>query len=138
MRTAVVTGAASGIGRATALRLAQDGYGVALVDIDETGMEATLRSIESAAGAGRAFRADVSDAHQLGVMLREVVSTMGSPELLVNVAGITIAADGAETVAHAATITQSRAVGQLSFDVVGAMAAGARLAASARGGGGIS
>jgi NAD(P)-dependent dehydrogenase (short-subunit alcohol dehydrogenase family) len=77
--------------------LAQDGYGVALVDIDETGMEATLRSIELASGAGRAFRADVSDAHQLGVMLREVVSTMGSPELLVNVAGITIAATVLDT-----------------------------------------
>lgn len=97
MRTAVVTGAASGIGRATALRLAKDGYGVALVDIDETGMEETLRSIESAAGAGRAFRADVGDPHQLGVMLREVLSTMSSPELLVNVAGIAIAATVLDT-----------------------------------------
>ena len=97
MRTAVVTGAASGIGRATALRLAQDGYGVALVDIDEAGMDKTLRSIESAGGAGRAFRADVGDPHQLGVMLREVLSTMGSPELLVNVAGVAIAATVLDT-----------------------------------------
>jgi meso-butanediol dehydrogenase / (S,S)-butanediol dehydrogenase / diacetyl reductase len=97
MRTAVVTGAASGIGRATALRLAQDGYGVALVDIDEAGMDKTLRSIESAGGAGRAFRADVGDPHQLGVMLRGVLSTMGSPELLVNVAGIAIAATVLDT-----------------------------------------
>jgi len=97
MSTAVVTGAASGIGRATALRLAQDGYGVALVDIDEAGMDKTLRSIESAGGAGRAFRADVGDPHQLGVMLREVLSTMGSPELLVNVAGVAIAATVLDT-----------------------------------------
>jgi meso-butanediol dehydrogenase / (S,S)-butanediol dehydrogenase / diacetyl reductase len=97
MRTAVVTGAASGIGRATAVRLAQDGYGVALVDIDEAGMDKTLRSIESAGGAGRPFRADVGDAHQLGVMLREVLSTMGSPELLVNVAGVGIAATVLDT-----------------------------------------
>jgi NAD(P)-dependent dehydrogenase (short-subunit alcohol dehydrogenase family) len=97
MRTAVVTGAASGIGRATALRLAKDGYSVALVDIDEGGMEETLRSIESAAGGGRAFRADVGDPHQLGVMLREVLSTMSSPELLVNVAGIAIAATVLDT-----------------------------------------
>jgi meso-butanediol dehydrogenase / (S,S)-butanediol dehydrogenase / diacetyl reductase len=97
MMTAVVTGAASGIGRATALRLAQDGYDVALVDIDEAGMDKTLRSIESVGGAGRAFRADVGDPHQLGVMLREVLSTMGSPELLVNVAGIAIAATVLDT-----------------------------------------
>ena len=97
MRTAVVTGAASGIGRATALHLAQDGYGVALVDIDQAGMDKTLRSIESAGGAGWAFRADVGDAHQLGVMLREVLSTIGSPELLVNVAGVGIAATVLDT-----------------------------------------
>jgi NAD(P)-dependent dehydrogenase (short-subunit alcohol dehydrogenase family) len=97
MRTAVVTGAASGIGRATALRLAQDGYGVALVDIDEAGMDKTRRSIESAGGAGQAFRADVCDPHQLGIMLREVLSTMGSPELLVNVAGVAIAATVLDT-----------------------------------------
>jgi NAD(P)-dependent dehydrogenase (short-subunit alcohol dehydrogenase family) len=97
MRTAVVTGAASGSGRATALRLAQDGYGVALVDIDETGMDKTLRTIDSAGGAGRACRADVGDPHQLGVMLREVLTTMGSPELLVNVAGVAIAATVLDT-----------------------------------------
>jgi len=97
MTTAVVTGAASGIGRATAFRLAQDGYDVALVDIDEAGMDKTLRSIESAGCAGQAFRADVSNPHQLGVMLREVLSTMGSPELLVNVAGVAIAATVLDT-----------------------------------------
>jgi len=95
--TTIVTGAASGIGRATALRLSQDGYGVALVDVDEAGMEATLDAIESAGGSGRSFRADVGNPHQLGVMLREVLLTMGSPELLVNVAGIAIAATVLDT-----------------------------------------
>jgi NAD(P)-dependent dehydrogenase (short-subunit alcohol dehydrogenase family) len=97
MKTAVVTGAASGIGRAAALELARDGYGVALVDIDGSGMEQTLRSIESAAGIAKAFRADVCDPHQLGVTVREVLASMGSPDLLVNVAGIAIAATVLDT-----------------------------------------
>ncbi len=97
MKTAVVTGAASGIGRAAALQLARDGYGVALVDIDASGMEETLRSIQSAAGVVNAFRADVCDPHQLGVMVREVLASMGSPDLLVNVAGIAIAATVLDT-----------------------------------------
>src|SRR4029077_20510673 len=92
MKTAVVTGAASGIGRAAAIQLARDGYGGALVDIDASGMTETLRSIESSSRVAKAFRADVCDPHQLGVMVREVLASMGSPELLVNVAGIAIAA----------------------------------------------
>jgi NAD(P)-dependent dehydrogenase (short-subunit alcohol dehydrogenase family) len=95
MKTAVVTGAASGIGRATAIQLAKDGYGVALVDIDASGMTHTLNSIESS--SAKAFLADVCDPHQLGVMVREVLTSMGSPELLVNVAGIAIAATVLDT-----------------------------------------
>src|SRR4051812_20534957 len=97
MKTAVVTGAASGIGRATALHLARDGYGVALVDTDGAGMEKTLSSIESAAGVAEAFRADVCDPHQLGVTVREVLTSMASPDLLVNVAGIAVAATVLDT-----------------------------------------
>ena len=55
-------------------------------------MKETLRSIESASGVAQAFQADVCDPHQLGVMVREVLASMGSPDLLVNVAGIAIAA----------------------------------------------
>lgn len=97
MKTAVVTGAASGIGRATAVQLARDGYGVALVDIDEPGMNETLNAIESSSGVAKAFRADVSDPHQLGDMVREVLTSMGSPELLVNVAGVAVAATVLDT-----------------------------------------
>jgi NAD(P)-dependent dehydrogenase (short-subunit alcohol dehydrogenase family) len=97
MKTAVVTGAASGIGRAAAIQLAKDGYGVALVDIDASGMKETLRSIESSSRVARAFRADVCDPHHLGVMVREVLTAMGSPELLVNVAGIAVAATVLDT-----------------------------------------
>ena len=81
-------GAASGIGRATAVHLARDGYAVALVDMDPSGMKETLHSIESESGVAKAFQADVCDSHQLGVVVREVLTSMGSPELLVNVAAI--------------------------------------------------
>jgi NAD(P)-dependent dehydrogenase (short-subunit alcohol dehydrogenase family) len=67
MKSAVVTGAASGIGRAT---------------------NETLHSIESESGVAKAFQADVCDSHQLGVVVRGVLTSMGSPELLVNIAGI--------------------------------------------------
>ena len=97
MSTAVVTGAASGIGRAVALHLARDGYSVALVDVDEPGMKATVRSIESASGVAQAFKSDVCDPHQLGVTVREVLASMGSPDLLVNVAGIAVAATVLDT-----------------------------------------
>jgi NAD(P)-dependent dehydrogenase (short-subunit alcohol dehydrogenase family) len=97
MSTAVVTGAASGIGRAVALHLARDGYGVALVDVDESGMKETVRLIESASGVAQAFRSDVCDTHQLGETVREVLASMGSPDLLVNVAGIAVAATVLDT-----------------------------------------
>jgi NAD(P)-dependent dehydrogenase (short-subunit alcohol dehydrogenase family) len=97
VKTAVVTGAASGIGRATALHLARDGYRVALVDLDASGAQETLRTIQSAAGVAAAFQADVCDPHQLGVTVREVLASMGSPDLLVNVAGVGIAATVLDT-----------------------------------------
>lgn len=100
MKTAVVTGAASGIGRAAALHLARDGYGVALVDLDGAGMRNTLSSIESAGGIAEAFQADVCDPHQLGVTVREVLTSMASPDLLVNVAGVAIAATVLDTSDH--------------------------------------
>jgi len=97
VKTAVVTGAASGIGRATALHLSRDGYGLALVDVDASGMKETARSIESTSGVAQAFQSDVCDPHQLGVTVREVLTSMGSPDLLVNVAGIAVAATVLDT-----------------------------------------
>ncbi len=95
--TAVVTGAASGIGRATAIHLASEGYRVVIVDIDAEGMAKTLELIRAAGGEGRTFRTDVRDTHELGEMVREIVTTAGSPSLLVNVAGIGVAATVLET-----------------------------------------
>ena len=59
---AIVTGAARGIGAATALRLAQDGFAVAVLDLDEAAAKATVEAIEAAGGRALAVGADVSDA----------------------------------------------------------------------------
>jgi NAD(P)-dependent dehydrogenase (short-subunit alcohol dehydrogenase family) len=60
-RSALATGAANGIGRATALRLASEGARVCLADVDEAGNAATLAQIEAAGGAAITCRCDVTD-----------------------------------------------------------------------------
>jgi NAD(P)-dependent dehydrogenase (short-subunit alcohol dehydrogenase family) len=94
---AVVTGAASGIGRATALHLAREGYDLALLDIDEPGLSETRRAIEFAGGVASTFCVDVCDPHGLGLTVRQVLTTLGSPALLVNVAGVGVTATVLDT-----------------------------------------
>ena len=97
MGTAIVTGAASGIGRATARHLARAGYDLALIDIDEAGLLETRAEIESVDGRVTSFAADVCDTHGLGEVVREVLITMGSPDVLVNVAGTGLSATVLDT-----------------------------------------
>ena len=94
---AVVTGAASGIGRATALRLARDGHEIAMMDLDAAGLAETRTQIRQAGGRGHAFPVDVSDPLSVGSVTRKVAVTVGPPQVLVNVAGIGLAATVLET-----------------------------------------
>jgi NAD(P)-dependent dehydrogenase (short-subunit alcohol dehydrogenase family) len=94
---AVVTGAASGIGRATALRLARDGYEIAMMDLDAAGLAETRTQIQQAGGLAHAFPADVCDPLSVGSVTRKVAVTVGPPQVLVNVAGIGVAATVLET-----------------------------------------
>ena len=87
-RTAIVTGAARGIGAATALRLAQDGLAVAVLDLDESAAKGTVQAIESAGGRAIAVGADVSDAEQVETAVDRVVAELGPPTVLVNNAGV--------------------------------------------------
>ncbi|MGW6425206.1 3-oxoacyl-ACP reductase FabG [Nocardia sp. NPDC055053] len=87
-RTAVVTGAARGIGAAIALRLAGDGHAVAVVDLDESAGKPIVETIERAGGKAIAVGADVSD--ELGVRsaVERVADELGPPTILVNNAGV--------------------------------------------------
>jgi 3-oxoacyl-[acyl-carrier protein] reductase len=87
-RVAIVTGAARGIGAATALRLAQDGFAVAVLDLDEAAAKATVDAIESAGGRALAVGADVSDADQVQAAVDRIVAELGGPTVLVNNAGV--------------------------------------------------
>lgn len=96
-RVAVVTGAASGIGRATALRLAERGCALALADVNETGLEEVAKTLaERAANAGRettvtTHRVDVSSSSEMETFAGEVEDLHGAAHLLINNAGVVVA-----------------------------------------------
>jgi 2-keto-3-deoxy-L-fuconate dehydrogenase len=86
-RTAIVTGAGSGIGRASALLFAREGAFVALVDRDEAGMRETLEAIRSFGGEGSVHRGDVGDGDFAKATVEEVVSRHGRLDVLMTAAG---------------------------------------------------
>ncbi|MBB3085694.1 3-oxoacyl-ACP reductase FabG [Geodermatophilus sabuli] len=88
-RVAIVTGAARGIGAATALRLAQDGFAVGVLDLDETAGKETVAAIEAAGGRALAVGADVSDPEQVEAAVGRIAAELGAPTVLVNNAGVT-------------------------------------------------
>lgn len=87
-RVAVVTGAARGLGAATAVRLAADGYAVAVLDLDEAAGKETVDRITAAGGRALAVGADVSDAEQVRTAVDRVAAELGAPVVLVNNAGV--------------------------------------------------
>jgi NAD(P)-dependent dehydrogenase (short-subunit alcohol dehydrogenase family) len=84
-RVTIVTGAGSGLGRATAQGFAADGASVACLDIDADAAKATAADIGDAA---RAIRCDVSDEASVADAVAEAVAELGRPQILCNVAGI--------------------------------------------------
>jgi NAD(P)-dependent dehydrogenase (short-subunit alcohol dehydrogenase family) len=87
-RVAVVTGAGSGLGRATAHRFAEDGAPVAAVDLDGDAAEKTVAEIGELGGTARAYTADVSDPGAVRSAVETAAADLGRPEVLVNAAGI--------------------------------------------------
>ena len=88
-KTALVTGGASGIGKAVALLYGQYEAKVMVSDLDETQGQAVVAQIEAAGGQARFFRADVGDAAQCRQLVQETVSVFGSLDVACNNAGIT-------------------------------------------------
>ncbi|MFE3198649.1 SDR family NAD(P)-dependent oxidoreductase [Embleya sp. NPDC055664] len=88
-RTAIVTGAASGIGAAVARRLAADGARVVVADLDDVGAARVAAEITEAGGTARGMRVDVADPDSGAELVRATVAAFGGLHLAVNNAGVT-------------------------------------------------
>ena len=87
---ALVTGAGSGIGRATASRLAHEGAAVVVDDVNEEGGQETVQEIKLVGGRAAFVRADVSNEADVRTMVTFAEDTFGGLDILVNNAGIVI------------------------------------------------
>lgn len=92
----MITGAASGIGRATAYRLAADGYQIVALDLDVAGLAVTCDEIARRGGVACAREVDLSEVASIEAVFSSVLAD-GAPAVLANVAGIGVAAELADT-----------------------------------------
>lgn len=88
MRTAIVTGGASGMGKATARRFARDGRAVGVLDVDGAGAKAVAAEIVAKGGTAIALIADMGDRAQIEAAVTETRSALGPVTILVNNAAV--------------------------------------------------
>ena len=88
-KVVVVTGAAAGIGRATAMRFASEGSRVAAWDVNDAGHEQLLRELSSLGGEALFRKTNVCDSQDVEAAVQETVQRWGAIDVLVNNAGIT-------------------------------------------------
>ena len=96
-RAVLITGAASGIGRATALRLGEEAARVGILDLDGDGAEAVADAIRAAGGRAGAWRVDITDAAAVEAAVAGFEKDLGPAHGLVNNAGWDLAANFLET-----------------------------------------
>ncbi len=87
-KRAVITGAASGIGQATARLLSSEGADVVLADVNEQGMADTVASIKASGNTASAITADVADSQAVRILVERAAEVMGGLDVIINVAGI--------------------------------------------------
>ena len=93
-KRAIVTGAGAGIGRAIALRIAEEGAQVVLADVDEESAKKVSNEIE---GYSLIHKTDVTRAEEVEALVRRVVEEWGGLDVMVNNAGVGVAATAPET-----------------------------------------
>lgn len=87
-KTAVITGAASGLGRALAVKLANEGFKIGVVDINRDEAEKTLEMIKNAGSSGEVFLCDVTNLNEIESMADHFFNAWGKIGMLVNNAGV--------------------------------------------------
>src|SRR5580698_8867902 len=90
-RCAVITGAASGIGRQTAITLAQAGAHVVLADLDEAGLEETQSAVQACGGLARTRKVDVTDRDAVEALATFAMESIGRIDVWANIAGVILA-----------------------------------------------
>ena len=88
--TVLVTGAASGMGRATARVFAAEGAHVAVTDFAREGAQTVAGEIAAAGGSARAWRLDVSSRDDIDAVVREIAAHFGGLDIVINNAGISV------------------------------------------------
>ena len=89
-KTAVVTGGGSGIGKATAIKLASDGANIVIIHMDpEEKVAEVLSEIEALGVKAKAIRMDVSDFNAVKETVDDIIKEFGTIDILINCAGIT-------------------------------------------------
>ena len=87
-KVAIVTGAGSGIGQASALKFAQEGASVVVADIQQPGIDETVRSIVSSGGAAIGVSADVTNSEAVRGMVESAIKAYGRLDIMFHNAGL--------------------------------------------------
>lgn len=87
-KSAVITGASSGIGAATALELARHGVNIVAAALDQTGLDKLVKDIESAGGHASGLVTDVTRLEDTQALVKHATDTFGTVDILINNAGL--------------------------------------------------